>query len=109
MTEHLPECFASRVEPTSYVCICSALRACEQRVVVKREGNGELWLDGYGTGYADGEANALAAARDAMADLHGAYPTTNGRPPYTMSALEHDSMDAVLRQALAAIDTLRGV
>jgi hypothetical protein len=33
MTEHLPECAVAAARPGTFlVCICDALRACEQRV-----------------------------------------------------------------------------
>lgn len=62
--EHLPECGVTRYP----ICICDRLRACEQRVAAMRKDNGELWLDGYGTGFQDGHTFALDAAEAAVTE-----------------------------------------
>ena len=65
---HLPECHAITDDPSWDNCICDQLRACEQRVVAMRKDNGELWLDGYGTGFQDGHTFALNAAEAAVTE-----------------------------------------
>ena len=97
MTEHLPECMTSVVR-MNYDCICPELRACEQRVARTREGNGELWLDGYGTGWQDGHTFALDAARKAVS----AVPLTGG---WTTPDGVIEEIDKA--KTIAAIDALR--
>lgn len=46
--------------------------------------------------------DALAAVKA----LNGQYPVVNGKPAYMRKAVEHDLMDAVLRQAIKAIEAL---
>ena len=65
---HLPECHAITDDPNWDNCICDQLRACEQRVAAMRKDNGELWLDGYGTGFQDGHTFALNAAEAAVTE-----------------------------------------
>ena len=83
MTEHLPEC------PTDW-CICSYLRACEQRVE-------EMWSAIAGRDqYAEGYTAALSAAREAVAAI--AEAQTSVRSPWEL---------VVVDDAVAAIDALR--
>ena len=112
MKDHLPECPAGYVadlcttdidpvlqEPScnhcvgqGCICICNRLRACEQRVAAMRKDSGELWLDGYGTGFQDGHSYALDAAREAV-DIMVIETAGNSA--------------ATVNQALVAIDALR--
>ena len=76
---HLPECQHVEMTEDDYEancgfyappdCICPALRSCEQRVAAMRKDNGELWLDGYGTGFQDGHTFALDAAETALIEI----------------------------------------
>lgn len=83
---HLPECREYRWNTDANACICPALRACEARVA----------QESYPLLYAKGYAAALDAARDAVAAL-------------SFGPLDRDQGPAATqRQALAAIEALRG-
>ena len=94
MTDHLPEC--PRIEyivnrhgytltAGSNVCMCNALRACEQRVE-------ETWSAIAGRDqYAEGYVAGLDAAREAVAGV----------------GVRKDTSHDMRVQALAAIDALR--
>ncbi len=91
-TDHLPECHTSMI-PDFYnerwICICSHLRACEQRVyqeqIVGRQHDMVL-------GYRRGRADALREAREAASTQRSKFKARDW----------DDAIDA----ALAAIDTL---
>lgn len=86
MTDHLPECpwpdkpCGPSHEPMHdrqplfcvaclTECNCERIKRVEKRVVAMRKDSGELWLDGYGTGFQAGHTYALDAAREAVAAL----------------------------------------
>lgn len=108
---HLPECPKAIIEPTLYycgiplsksdsVCICDALRACEQRVTSEalqqakaREANGITWAQAY-----------AAALRDAgQAIPHAAFCLAHG-----MSNANDLDCDCGRTDAVAAIRALEG-
>ena len=100
MSAHLPECHFAQPGTSLSPCICSRLRACEQRVLLSKP-NIELSAV---YGYEAGRSEGLSAARDAVAAL-----------PVVLVDIRRDAFDeqqyrqaVVLDDALAAIDALRG-
>ena len=108
MTDHLPECIEYPIPDFNngvWLCICPALRACEQRVErewiehcnrVEQRVRDESWDHGMEVG----THSALDAAREAVA----AMPPMEGwktRPVGRVDLVDKWS-------ALAAIDALRG-
>ena len=110
MTDHLPECPSFLCRTPAFECCachCSALRACEARVL----GDHEEYNRGYDAAlrayqpisvteaYDNGYTAALDAARDAVAAL--------GHVVDCMWSHEED-LPCPHEEALAAIDALRG-
>lgn len=105
MTDHLPECPCIAVGVPSCICdndeecgpqcrhrcICTALRACEARVMASDEPWAKASAAANVESYDEGFAAGLAAARDAVAALF----------PQRRYPDEHAAI-------LAAIDGLRG-
>ena len=101
MSEHLPECIEYPIPDFNngvWLCICPALRACEQRVErewiehcnrVEQRVRDESWDHGMEVG----THSALDAAREAVAAV----------------GVRKDTSHDMRVQALAAIDALRGV
>ena len=89
---HLPECSNSMIPDfhnERWICICAALRACEQRVREEwYEVQSETWEQGY--------KYALDAAREAVAAIKDEHVGD-----------EYKYERLVLRVVLAAIDALR--
>lgn len=86
MTDHLPECDKHALVPRAgWVCICDALRACEQRVTSK------VWDASGVSTYRVGYAAGIKAAREAV-EVCMPYPWAD--PQF---------------KCLAAIDALRDV
>ena len=87
MTDHLPECADAMIPDfhnERWVCICAALRACEQRV----NGHRLSYENGVEVGYNKGYVAGLDAAREAVERVSTLFEP--------------------LGPALAAIDALRG-
>ena len=114
MTDHLPECYNSDPCPTCLpspcrcLCICPALRACEQRVLAEREADGpwfrsvvhDCCVDKQ-TAYAAG----LDAAREAVAALEPLLDVEKGMGGYDCCGCA--TVGYLWTDALAAIDALR--
>ena len=85
MSDHLPECWKNLCETCDGdacpPCICTPLRACEQRVAGPLLKAGHNWL--HTTGYSYGYAHALNAAEAAVAELFYSTPL----PPYADEAV----------------------
>lgn len=91
MSDHLPECPASKSNALArgYVCICHALRACEQRMLDAYSVRTSSFQQGYDKG--------VQSAREAVAALAYEVEDHDGIPRLTAT------------EALAAIDALREV
>lgn len=101
MTEHLPECPVWRCckpdqQATMHKCICSYLRACEERVheiaYAQKRGAGSDAHRQHEIGWMKGYDAALDDARESVADI-------NGKWVFGPRIYKH--------KALAAIDALR--
>jgi hypothetical protein len=107
MTDHLPECrkrFSEGRLGEFVQCICTYLRDCEQRVAAMRKDSGELWLDGYGTGFQDGHSDGLDAALKAVESVsHWTDSDIALALPWSVRGEKWIAKDL----ALAAIDALR--
>ena len=80
MTDHLPECHTAMIPDfhnERWICICAALRACEQRV---NSSNLTMWdrtqeqaqqmvTSGLGIAWKDGFKEGINAAREAVAGI----------------------------------------
>ena len=85
MTDHLPECYDALIPDfhnERWVCICSALRACEQRVrgekfTVTHYASMAGDKHFYRVGYAAGLDAALEAVERCRTDLRGYLDKTD--------------------------------
>lgn len=109
MSDHLPECEMSGPQCAGRPsgeghrgvmfcmhchrrCICSALRACEQRVRTEalqqakaREANGITWAQAY--------AAALDAAETEVLDIHEPFVYENRRGTYCLGCMENSGQE----------------
>lgn len=101
LMNHLPECHTSMIPDfhnERWICICAALRACEQRV---EEAMDRAWTQTVALAVAHTRTTTLDAAREAVAGLRTYGDHGEVIPPDEEAAVIY------VTDALAAIDALR--
>ena len=97
MTDHLPECWIVSQSNPLNGCICTELRACEQRVRMEDDDYAYVAAQAEADGRRHGWAAGLDAAREALDALPTEQTVKEGVSEFWVE----------INHALAAIDALR--
>ena len=101
MTDHLPECWIVSQSNPLNGCICTELRACEQRVRMEDDDYAYVAAQAEADGRRNGWAAGLDAAREAVA------ATFIGWCKDYMNCTDYEHVCGKRREIIAAIDALK--